>query len=333
MNDESGAVAALVRDHLDNQLRDAWGAIGADWPARLEGSGLIDKPPEDGPTTLYTEGPLVLRQYRSKLRERKKTAKAKAPSEEVFYAMLWKAFLQKPQVKSGYYFEAGIYEQTQLIKEAIDVSFEEAASKMVHFDDDGVIIAGEDSASKGTVLSTVSTRAKAAAEVRSRLAAATIPEHGDRDSSRGDSSHGHSHSRDRDTLARDRDDTLARENSHNDTSPAAEADASTQRDSSSDKRGDRSSGASGGRHTRWLPPNDSASVAAMRARRQREADDGPTPMDASRVFSQSIARSSVQQQEHQQQEHHQQEHQHQEHQHQEHQQQEHQQEGVCLLEL
>jgi hypothetical protein len=66
----------------------------------------------------------------------------------------------------------------------------------------------------------------------------------------------------------------------------------------------------------------------MRARRQREADDGPTPMDASRVFSQSIARSSVQQQEHQQQEHQQQEHQQQEHQ-----QQEHQQEGVCLLEL
>ena len=133
MCDISGAVAAVVRDHLKSELWESWQELGAElWASRLAASELWRRPPADGARRLEADSPLVQRQYLTALRRRKAglRERCRAPSFAKWYAEAWKVFLKKPDVHSGRWWSMPLHDATLIVSEAVDVAFEHCAARL-----------------------------------------------------------------------------------------------------------------------------------------------------------------------------------------------------------
>lgn len=193
MQDRGDSIAGLVRDHLREQLLPAFQEIGEErWSERVRSMRLHEAPPRDGADALDKYSPLVRKQYKTALRERRVGARARAPSFKAFYAKLWSNFVRKPHVASGEWFTtATLRDQTDIAMEATQAAFAEMAARMVHIDEDGQVIAGDDSDSFASVRTTETYAARAAERRPARAASrmSSVDERDERDGYDGRDEH------------------------------------------------------------------------------------------------------------------------------------------------
>ena len=161
-----------MRDHLREQLLPAFQEIGEErWSERVRSMRLHEAPPKDGADLLDKYSPLVRKQYKTALRERRVGARARAPSFKAYYAKLWSNFIRKPHVVSGEWFTtATLRDQTDIAMEAAQAAFAEMAARMVHVGEDGNVIAGDDSESFASVRTTETYAARAVERGATRVA-------------------------------------------------------------------------------------------------------------------------------------------------------------------